>query len=229
MIPARGKRMAERGGADEGWSALMDDEVDDRELDRLLSESNDPEARGRLQRYQITRAVLRGERFSGHEFADLSGRIRDALQDESVKVEKPVAADVIPFKPRTDDKSRQKAFGDFWKSMGSIAIAASVAAVVVLGARFLDAPDGLQPGAVVADSSTERPSELAGEPEILRAPADLETDVASDGTRQSRFILRASDPRISEYQRRHLQHATQVGSGGMMPFARVVSLESEQR
>lgn len=221
--------MTEQSGADEGWSALMDDEVDDAELGKLLEGSSDPQVRQRFQRYQIARAMMRGERFEGHEFTDLSGRIRDALGEQGAEAQPATSAEVIEFKPRDKQAEKQKVFGEFWKSMGSIAIAASVAGVVVLGARYLDAPAGLEPAAVVAETSVEEGLQ-AQDSEIIRAATDLEAEALPSGdSRQTRFILRASDPRISDYQRRHLQFTAEAGGGGMMPFARVVSLESDQQ
>lgn len=224
--------MSERGGVDEAWSALLDDEMSDADLDRVLDESSDPERRSRLQRYQIGRAVMRGERLNGYEFADLSARIRDSIEGEG-SPDAASAAEVIDFQARASSRraaEKENAFAALRKSVGSVAIAASVAAVVVLGARSLETPVGLQPASVVADSSQQEALQASEGPEIIRTAEGLEQGAGANAdSRQSRFILHAGDPRISDYQRRHLQFTAQAGGGGMMPFARVVSLESEQR
>lgn len=233
-MAAKGDSMTERSASGEGWSALLDDEVDDVELGKLLDESSDPQTRQKFQRYQIARASMRGENIESHAFTDLSMKIRAALEDESMEGERTAgegreSATVVPFKPR-EKREKQKAFSEFWKSMGSLAIAASVAGVVVLGARYLDTPAGLEPSGVVAEAGVDSGSGEAGAPQIIRASSGTDADtLAAEDLRETRFILRASDPRISDYQRRHLQFSAQAGSGGMMPFARVVSLEADQR
>ncbi len=192
----------------ESWSALMDDEVDDLEMRRMLQDADDPDVRARWMRYQVARAAIRGE-VPDAGYVDLSGRVSAALADEP--------------QPQTSAGRRLPGYA---KPLGSVAIAASVAALVVFGARFLETPQNLQDPARDTLAAVEAPAESRVEPIIRQA--DVDPPVATvarhqppEGSRM--FIRTAHGSGVSAHQLRHTAHA-----GGMLPYARVFSLESDR-
>lgn len=103
-------------------SALFDGEATELELRRLLS--NEPAVvRDAWRDYQLQRDALQGNdlRFVGF---DISARVRAAIDDE---VEAPAVA---------------AGGARWWRPLASMAVAASVATVVVMGARGLNPTGG---------------------------------------------------------------------------------------
>ncbi|TCK03163.1 MucB/RseB C-terminal domain-containing protein [Marinobacterium mangrovicola] len=108
----------------EGLSALMDDQASDFELRRLLDRAGDsPEVGQTWQRYQLTRSVLKGEPVGARE--DISASIAAALESEPAYTAKSKS-------PSWFSKASISSVG---RSVASMAVAASVTAVVILGAN----------------------------------------------------------------------------------------------
>lgn len=116
-------------------SALMDGEVGEFELRRTLAQlEQDPELAQRWRRYHIARAGLRGEVQGGLQ-QDISSRVMAALEQEPVY--HPSAYD----RPATSTPRRKPMLARWWRSVSSMAVAASVTAVVILGAgKFAESP-----------------------------------------------------------------------------------------
>lgn len=193
----------------ESWSALMDDEVDDLEVRRMLQEADDPDVRARWMRYQVARATLRGE-MPEAGYIDLSARIGAALDAEP--------------HPATAASRRLPAFA---KPLGSIAIAASVAAVVILGAQFMGTPGSQPDAAHDTVAAVAPPAESRPASPIIRdaeREAAAETVARRQPAEGSRMIIRAAHGSgMSEHQLRHTFH-----SGGMLTSARVFSQDSDR-
>ncbi|WP_286237119.1 MucB/RseB C-terminal domain-containing protein [Neptuniibacter halophilus] len=133
--------MAER--TNESVSALMDGEVADFELRRTLDRvEQEPELSAAWQRYHLIRSSMRNEELSA---VDISGQVMAALQDEPAFSEQSVASDV---EKETEPHSSKYLF---WKPLASMAAAASVTAMVILGVQSVNQ----QPDEVIADT---RPS-----------------------------------------------------------------------
>ncbi|MGE0372843.1 MAG: sigma-E factor negative regulatory protein [Gammaproteobacteria bacterium] len=116
-------------------SALMDGEVGDFELRRTLGQiGQDPELRRKWNRYHLAAAAMRGELSS--VAPDLSGRIAAALERE----------------PGPRNRSALR-------TLGRVAVAASVAVVTVVGVRYVVPTTGAGRGAEVAVSGP-----LGGQP-----------------------------------------------------------------
>ncbi|SEG72784.1 MucB/RseB C-terminal domain-containing protein [Marinobacterium lutimaris] len=140
----------------EGLSALMDDQASDFELRRLLDRAGDtPEVGQTWQRYQLTRSVLKGEPVAARD--DLSISIAAALESEPTYSGK---TDSIEAKaPSWLSKASISSIG---RSVASMAVAASVTAVVILGANNFGVGTGTDSvdGAVAqSDASTNRPAQ----------------------------------------------------------------------
>ncbi|MEH6627322.1 MAG: MucB/RseB C-terminal domain-containing protein [Motiliproteus sp.] len=95
-------------------SALMDDEVDEFEVRRCLQQLDDKGA-STWSRYQIVSAVLKGEKLDAK--IDLSSSVMAAIASE----------------PAYEKASQAK--DGFWKPLASVAVAASVTAMVIFGAQ----------------------------------------------------------------------------------------------
>ncbi len=116
----------------ESVSALIDGETDDLEWRRLLASDDFPQVRTTWSEFQRARGGLTGVDAVIAKL-DISARVQAALVDE------------IPDAPASSvvlDRWR------WWRPAASVAVAASMAAVVVMGVRNFS---GVEPGVSVAD------------------------------------------------------------------------------
>lgn len=127
-----------RDSLKESLSALMDDQASEMELHRVLKATeNNEELRSAWSRYQLIGAAMRGE--ASASTVDLSGAISAAIAEEPIP------------KAETDDDA-----SSWWQRASRVAIAASVAGVVVVVSQFADL-NGAQPlGQQVAQQSDIR-------------------------------------------------------------------------
>lgn len=121
--------------ANDSISALMDGEVGEFELRRTLEKlDQDPELGQQWRRYHVARSSLKGEA-QGDVSADISTAVMSALEQEPSY--HPSAYGEVGDTPI----SRHSAVGRWWRSVSSMAVAASVTAAVILGAgSFSDSP-----------------------------------------------------------------------------------------
>lgn len=112
----------------ESLSALMDGETDDLEVRRLLNGvEQEPELSATWRRYHLARTALKGEQMDAN--VDLSGSIAAALEDEPTYAQEKVSASASRHVlAGLRENSRQ-----MWRSVASMAVAASVTAVVIFG------------------------------------------------------------------------------------------------
>ncbi len=112
--------------AKESLSALLDGEVSDFELRRLVeTTSESAELQQQWRRYHVARACLKGEQQAGLEF-DISDAVMSALEDEPTYHPSVESAEA-KVKPAVRSQH-------WWRSLTSMAVAASVTAAVILGA-----------------------------------------------------------------------------------------------
>lgn len=172
--------MAER--STESISALMDGEVADFELRRTLDRmEQEPELGEAWQRYHLIRSVMRNEEVAPPEL-DISSQVMAAIAEEP-------ALEIAP-EADTEKASERKRF-QFWKPVASMAAAASVTAMVILGVQSTGTsqPDQiadtrpaytLPTGAVSEDivraqfGSNPMMAEAGQMPEIIRLPQGLD-------------------------------------------------------
>lgn len=126
--------MAER--SIESVSALMDGEVADFELRRVLERMDqEPELQDTWQRYHTLRSVMQKEELADPSL-DISGAVFAAIESEPT------------YSASTDDSAAKqpvaKEKSSFWKPLTSMAVAASVTAVVILGAQNTIEPQSQQ-------------------------------------------------------------------------------------
>lgn len=189
----------------ESMSALMDDEANELELQRLLQQvGDDSELRATWVRYNAVRSVMSGQGVS-HLQLDISSRVREAI-------------DSSPQSTGVKEPLRQRLF----RPMASFAVAASVAATVVIGGQQL---------AQVSGSDAYGGSEIASSasPVGLVNSLGATTVQASYGTEAIPVLQPAARTaykelarqRMQMYMQEHAEHAALNSPHGLIPFARV--------
>jgi len=210
--------------SDERISALVDGELDKQEhqitVDELLACDESRKAWGR---YHLIGDTLKHSLPNGiaHGF---SSRVMAALDNEPTVLAPP---------PQTKSSWGQRAAG--------LAVAASVAAVAVLGVQFMYQQDG-QPRAPqmaqvpasllpmaqsqqnVARASVRQP----GIQQSLRA--NIQTVTQSSGVPGHRpRSLKQVHPRLNKYLVDHNQQSPRAAVQGMIPYARIVAYPNSHR
>ncbi|KEA65579.1 Sigma factor RpoE negative regulatory protein RseA [Marinobacterium lacunae] len=157
----------------EGLSALMDGQTSDFETRRLLQQvAGDDELGQTWRRYQVVRSVLQGEAL-GHARDDLSARIAASIDVEPAHHEKVSSHD-------------GQSFSGIWRSVASMAVAASVTAVIILGANNFGS-DSSTP-ALSAPSTAYVPPPTPISNDLVRAQFGDITRVTQSSSQQSDVI-----------------------------------------
>ena len=204
----------------ESLSALLDDEAGELDLQRALNSiDKDEAALATWQRYNLISASMRNEL---NEFADvdLSGRIRQALGTQAAS---PVAA--------------YRDYKAWLKPFASVAVAASVTAVILTSTQLFNAvsnpavgpstPEALAVNGnvspVVAGAQSVgfggKASLVPVQPQAVIAggPELAERVTADEMARQ----------RLQIYLRNHAENAALNTSSGMLPLARTAIVEGQ--
>jgi sigma-E factor negative regulatory protein RseA len=195
-----------REALQESLSAVMDNEADELELRRVLTALDDAETRATWSRYQIARAVMHKDLLDPK--LDLAAAVSAALADEAVPAQS---------KPRA------------WRSLGRLAVAASVTVAVLAGVRLynhdevtgaqLAQQQPVQSGPSVPQ--VQGPAVLAGYTESSDQPS---TGPMANGVLQNQAGWQ--DKRLPGYLRQHAQEAAVKGTDSALPYARAASLEN---
>ena len=194
-----------REALQESLSAVMDNEADELELRRVLSAVDDAETRATWSRYQVARAAMHKELLMPK--LDIASAVSAALADEATPV---------------------KAARGPWRSVGRLAVAASVTLAVLAGVRLynqdeitgaqLAAQQPVQQG--LAAPQVQGPAVLAGYSESSEQP----TGPMANGVLQGQSGWQ--DQRLPGYLRQHAQEAAVKGTESALPYARAASLEN---
>ena len=192
-----------REALQESLSAVMDNEADELELRRVLNAFDDVETRETWARYQIARAVMHKDLLLPR--LDIAAAVSAALADEAV----PAKASRSP-----------------WRSLGRLAVAASVTVAVLAGVRLYNQDEIA--GVELAQRSSQQslvapqvkgPAVLAGYNESSDATGPM-----ANGVLQGQPGWR--DQRLPGYLRQHAQQAALKGTESALPYARAASLEN---
>jgi sigma-E factor negative regulatory protein RseA len=202
----------------ESLSALMDGEAEELEFHRTLKRTAESdELRDTWRRYQLAAAAMR--RDLPHQVIDYSASIRLALEDEPAL-------------------GRNAALSRMMKPLGRFAIAASVAAVAIVGVQQYSQPNGISaPVASVDDvqmnfdtpqlrtaadfgipAVAARTVSASSEPESYRAPQPVIVVKEMAPDEVTREQVQAY---LNELMSRHTEHAAFNTNQGMLPFARM--------
>ncbi len=199
----------------ESLSALMDDEANELELERLLSRIGaDENLRQSWVRYNMARGPVAG---SGQALplADISRRVSDALQD--------LPAD-------GSEQSKVPAAGlrqRLLRPVASFAVAASVAAAVIVSGQQLaqlGVPDAYdRDNAVAASASPVGMINSLGATPVQASYGTQSVPVLQPATRTAYEQL--ARQRMGRYIQVHAEHAALNSPQGLIPFARVDEIQ----
>jgi len=234
----------------EALSALVDGEVTELELHRLLKTVdaggcaseinvglNGDSVKQKWQRYQLMGAAIRDD-LADVRYTDLSSSISAAIASEPE-----LSVSDLSSSRRSSNK-----IVALWSTLGRVAIAASVAGAVVIGVQSYQSPlvgNGTGKSVLVVKDSLSAPSGLPigyGAPASMQGTAVQAAYVQPTQARQVNFVPRQekSIQKTSQYNAElqaylnhlmmeHAEHAALNGSRGMMPFARVAELNTQER
>ena len=199
---------------------LMDGEASDLEVRRTIRAlDEDAELLDKWRRYHLVRSVMQGDmRESGAcEFArtDLSGRVSAALaSEEAYSMERSPAPAARSWQER------------FIKPLSSIAVAASVSAVVVFGWQNFQQAQGTHPaqsaGGTLAQAYSQAPDAGSG----FRTVAESQRQIQRNVMNQSDIIRMPSEQnrRLNQYLVSHSGNAALNTASGSMSYTRVVHI-----
>lgn len=189
----------------ESLSALLDDEANELEMERVLSRlADDAELRQTWVRYNLTSAIA-----TGHPPAcldlDVSAQVRQAITAGG---------------PARGSLGRR-----FMQPLASLAVAASVAAVVVVGGQQLAGLDQESySGQAVAGSVS--PVGMVNSLGATSVQASYGTQALpvlqpTTGTAYQKLARQ----RLQKYMQEHAEHAALNSPNGLVPFARVPHIQ----
>lgn len=200
-------------------SAFMDGESGQSAETVLASFKTDSELLASWRRYHLIGDAMRGRLSADMPITDLTQRVATALENEPT-VLTPQA------RPKT---VVQRAL----KPAASIAIAASVALVAIVGLRGLDQATNLSNSAspdAVADMTTNgapaKVNTFANEP-ASSSQAPLARTVSTGTEPISDY--REGEYGFSSYLINHNEYRTKAGAGGSLPYARIVAPNDSDR
>lgn len=189
----------------ESLSALMDDEANELELQRLMKQvGDDSELRATWVRYNAARSAIAGHGVS-HLQLDISSRVREAIDNSPATV---VAKESL----------RQRLF----RPVASFAVAASVAATVVIGGQQLAQVSGSDPygaGTIASGASPVGLVNSLGATTVRASYGTQAVPVLQPAARTAYKEL--ARQRMEMYMQEHAEHAALNSPHGLIPFARV--------
>lgn len=225
-------------GMNESLSALVDGEVSEMELHRILKATETDDAlRETWSRYQVAGSAIRGD-VAGMPMMDLSASIREAIDSED-----------------THSLTATAPSNGWFQKMSRMAVAASVAAVMVVTAQMVGIGGGVEQeqiadtGGAISSDDLLVPNPAATLPAGFQAPSVSARTVSSHPRMpvqetQSRYypaVTKAQPaasaqmpaPEVQAYLQRvmeiHADNAALNSSRGMLPYARVPVVEPAQQ
>ena len=200
----------------ESLSALLDNEANELELERILSRvTDDEDLRHTWIRYNAVSATMAGAHLA-HMQLDISTQVRQAIAGDSghdleQRTAAPVGDNVVSLRQR------------FLRPLTSLAVAASVTATVVIGGQQLariggtDAYGGAQ--AVAASASPVGLVNSLGATTVQASYGTQSVPVLQPATRTAYQEL--ARQRMQMYMQEHAEQAALNSPQGLIPFARV--------
>jgi len=213
--------------SDERISALMDDELDEQmhhsAVDELL---NKAEARDTWARYHLISDTLQQHMPAGMD-KQFSSRVMSALDDEPTVLS-----------PRTAQTSSMT------QRLAGLAVAASVAAVAVMGVQFMYQQDGQAPTEQIAKTPVTSPPNtssshsLSTNQTLAQAAARQNIQTVTQSMSSTKMAPQFSQqlsqqqlanstkrlhPNLNKYLVDHNQQTARAAVQGVMPYARIVA------
>jgi len=185
----------------ESLSALMDDEANELEVERVLARiASDTDLRRVWVRYNVVHSVASGQPPT-HLELDISSQVREALDGDS----------------RGITNLRQRLV----RPLASMAVAASVAATVVLGGQQLAQleADSYDAQAIASSVSPVGMVNSLGATSVQASYGTQGMPELQPATRTAYQEL--ARQRLHKYMQEHAEHAALNTPNGLVPFARV--------
>lgn len=184
----------------EALSALMDGEASELELRRTLKDlDSSPELLSQWDRYHMIRSSIKGD-VNALGNLDITQAVSAAIADEEVH----------------HQESSQS--GQWFKSVASMAVAASVTFAVVLGWQNYTADTGVSNNQIAFETAP-----------VVRDGKAVLASTANQGAKPQLIPSTMVQERLQNYMLTHTQNASLNTSHGMMPYARVVNMESQKK
>ncbi len=195
----------------ESLSALMDDRASELELERLLKHSGDKELRQTWVRYHAVRNAIGGQATASLSI-DISAGVRAAITGEAETSETPSAQ---PSKIQS-----------LLRPVASLAVAASVAAVVVVGGvQWGQSGDSSGYNPPVSIASGVSPVGMLNRSGAVPVQMTYGSQPLSPNRAEVRAVYRELARRNMErYMADHAAHASLNTPQGMVPYAKVEAL-----
>lgn len=194
-------------------SAYLDDSLNKEELEAVKPMESES-GFGVASRYQMIGEALRGQP-SDAAMIDISAQVREALQNEEshqkIQSDRPARQEAKP----SSLQPKQSLFdlSAWFRPLGGMAVAASVALVTVVAVTQVDSPEVSNNLIAGADDPAENV------PGVVVRPVA----VAVEDTQP----LNQQAVNLDAYLAEHAEFAAQDTLQGRMPYARAVSYESE--
>ncbi len=207
-------------------SALMDDEAQEYDT-TLLHLKNNAQARHQWRRMHLIRDVIQKE-FSDSLDASFANQVSLAIDSEVA-----YSSSTRTIKPDFVNKLQSWLW---FKPVAGLAIAASVAAMSVLGLRYFQPAQLPENGVIItADSQSTQQAEKASiltQRRLQPKLADFKR-VNNTGTYwvidQERISDAALENRLNTYLTNHLEFATMGNVGGVLPYSRIVGYDEKDK
>ena len=183
----------------EKLSALVDNELDELEERRVFTAlQGDTSLRNTWERYHLVRAALRQdlEVIMPHETAQRLTRRLDAEPSR-----------IASFKRQT-----------IARYIGTLAIAASVAAIAIVGVQWIHQPSPSLQQRVASNKLATKVATNVPAPENIIRSGTTRWDMKEPETESA----------LNAYLVEHDEFASTSGIGGMMPYVRVVSYDNDK-
>jgi sigma-E factor negative regulatory protein RseA len=201
----------------ESLSAFMDGEADELEVQRVVAGSDSEEVRATWARYHVVRSVMQQSASANVVAAmDVTSSVREAIADQQ--------------QDRAQVAAPRSAGGPIsWlRPVASFAVAASVAGAVVVGSQWLDGSRN-----VSGETATVPFASAAQAPSSGWGGVPITASIRSGAQNRPAAVERAAvydalaRERLQRYMLHNAEHAALNNSQGMMPFARVASMEKK--
>lgn len=221
----------------EAVSALLDDAANELDVRRVLKHAQQSDSvAATARRYQLVSSALQSDEKVGSSDAllgiDLSTSISAAIEHEQFEVadvetgaNEPEPASVVSAE-NSGSAAAVAANDQSWmKQLGGLAVAASVAAIVVVGSQVLEQADpqsGLpelastMPGAEQAMARQRIAAPPVVQPQRVNEGAEAAQLVAAEREARRELMLR----QIEGYMQVHARHVSMNGLQGALPLAR---------
>ena len=200
----------------ERLSAYIDNDLSAEEIERFVVEYGAATQADKMfteaTRYQMIGDALRGE-LSDASMIDVSAKVREALRNE--------AFDVIETAPRVKQVQSQfnliswldGFFGSLARPLAGMAVAASVAVLMVVTVVQTESPDGVQ---TLASQSAVQPASTTAP--MLASQQPVSVEPATNAQQVTEF---------DRYLAEHAEFAAQDTLQSRIPYVRAVSYEAK--